>query len=409
MRSFFGPGLWWLGPGIRPGIGQGITASRQASLTRRLRILYKARIMKLAVMLPNWVGDACMATPALRALRTELPEPVEICWVARPGPLAVLEGLPWADKTLCYKPRAKPSRGSSGGAEVLNRRGLVRALRKERFDAILYLTNSFSTALIGALAGIPRRIGYARDYRSWLLSDRVRVRTATADAHKDPCIDNYLRLAQAIGCRADDRRTQLGFLPRDEALATRCLESIGLSSDRPLLLINTGAATALTKRWPIEQAAAAAVILADELDLSVVIHCGPAERQNANAIEDLCNHPRVKSMGRFDDLPLGLSKALIARSGLVVSTDSGPRHIAVAMNKPVVSLFGSIDPGLTRSYNAPETILTMGLACQPCGSYDCHLGHANCMNQLDASRVVHAAKHAYRGSMAAYPPLVHIR
>jgi heptosyltransferase-2 len=82
---------------------------------------------------------------------------------------------------------------------------LVRALRKERFDAILYLTNSLSTALIGALAGIQRRIGYARDYRSWLLSDRVSVRSGTADARKDPCIDNYLRLIQSIGCRAVDR------------------------------------------------------------------------------------------------------------------------------------------------------------------------------------------------------------
>ena len=376
--------------------------------------MYKARIMKLAVMLPNWVGDACMATPALRALRTELPEPTQICWVARPGPLAVLEGLPWADTTLCYKPRTKTSSASgsasaSGVPLVLNRRGLVRALRKERFDAILYLTNSLSTALIGALAGIRRRIGYARDYRSWLLSDRISVRSGSADARKDPCIDNYLRLVQSMGCRAVDRRTELGLLPRDEAIANRCLESIGLSSQRPLLLINTGAATAPTKRWPIDQAAAAAVALADDLDLSVVVHCGPAERQNANAIEALCDHPRVKSMGRFDELPLGLSKALIARSRLVVSTDSGPRHIAVAMNKPVVSLFGSIDPGLTRSYNIPETILTMGLACQPCGSYDCHLRHANCMNQLDAARVVLAAKHAYRGSLAASPPLVQLR
>ena len=114
-------------------------------------------------------------------------------------------------------------------------------------------------------------------------------------------------------------------------------------------------------------------------------------------------------MGRFDDLPLGLSKALIERSRLVVSTDSGPRHIAVAMNKPVVSLFGSIDPGLTRSYNIPETILTMGLACQPCGSYNCRFKHADCMSRLDAARVVRAAKVAFRQSHSASMRLVNIR
>jgi heptosyltransferase-2 len=170
------------------------------------------------------------------------------------------------------------------------------------------------------------------------------------------------------------------------------LESIGFDLHRDLIVLNTGAATTLTKRWPIEQAALAASKLAQDLDVWVLIHCGPAERDNASSIETLAKDPRVKSMGRFADLPLGLSKSLIARSKLVVSTDSGPRHIAVALNKPVVSLFGSIDPSLTRTYNVPETIVTLGLDCQPCGSYDCRFKHANCMNQLDAHRVVHAAK-----------------
>jgi ADP-heptose:LPS heptosyltransferase len=73
------------------------------------------------------------------------------------------------------------------------------------------------------------------------------------------------------------------------------------------------------------------------------------------------------------------------------------------MNKPVVSLFGSIDPGLTRSFNVPETIVTLGLACQPCGTYNCRFKHANCMNHLDSERVIHAAKAAYRQSN--YPQL----
>lgn len=341
-----------------------------------------------------------MATPTLRALRTELPPETSICWVGRPGPLGVLEGLPWADSTLCYKPRSK---------SLLNRRGLIRSLRQTQFDAILYLTNSLSTAMIGALAGIPRRIGYARDFRSWLLTDPIAVKSGSLDARKDPCIDNYLRLAQAVGCTATNKQAELGVLPSDTALAERCIESLGLEPHRDLMVLNTGAATAPTKRWPIEQAAHTAARLAQDLELSVIVHCGPAERDNADAIETLAANPRVKSMGRFPDLPLGLSKALIARARLVVSTDSGPRHIAVAMNKPVVSLFGSIDPGLTRTYNVPETVVTLGLECQPCGSYDCRFKHANCMNQLDADRVVRAAKAAYANSIPGNRPLLNVR
>lgn len=362
-------------------------------------------------MLPNWVGDACMATPALRALRTELPAETKIHWVGRPAPLAVLEGLSWSDGTLCYKPGSKQpiSKSVSGQCQPpLNRRGLIRALRSQRFDAILYLTNSLSTAILGALAGIPRRIGYARDFRSLLLTDAIPVRDGTDDARRDPCIVNYLRLAQSIGCIAENKRTELGLLPSDQTLAQHCIDSIGLPTDRELVVLNTGAATALTKRWPIEQAAATARELACDLGLAVLIHCGPAERENANAIESLANHPCVKSMGHFDQLPLGLSKALIARARLVISTDSGPRHIAVAMNKPVVSLFGSIDPELTRSYNSTETIVTLGLACQPCGSYDCRFKHANCMSHIDSPRVVRAAKLAYRQPQSVHLPLVNI-
>lgn len=365
--------------------------------------------MKLAVMIPNWVGDACMATPALRALRSELPPQTVITWVGRPGPLAVLEGLPWADQTLCYKPRASAGSKLASGKPILSRRGLVHQLRQDQHDAILYLTNSLSTALVGALARIPRRIGYARDWRSWLLTEAISVRSATDDAHKDPCIDNYLRLVRSMGCQALDKRTQLAVDPSDELLALECLESLGIDPQQELLVLNTGAATAPTKRWPIEQAAKTASELADQLDLSVIVHCGPSERDNANALEELADHPRVKSMGRFKELPLGLSKALIARSRLVLSTDSGPRHIAVAMNKPVVSLFGSIDPGLTRSYNVPETILTLGLACQPCGSYNCRFKHANCMNLLDSERVIRAAKVAYRQSTHPQLTITNIR
>ncbi|MBM3965168.1 MAG: glycosyltransferase family 9 protein, partial [Planctomycetes bacterium] len=162
--------------------------------------------MRLAVMLPNWVGDACMATPTLRALRYGIPELSEFSWVGRPAPLMVLEGLPWSDSTLCYKPGLKQS-GDQGQNNTWNRRGLVRELRRRRMDAILLMTNSLSTALVAWLAGVPRRIGYARDGRGLLLTQRVRISDGNRDARKDPCIDTYLRLAEAMGCPVSSRRT----------------------------------------------------------------------------------------------------------------------------------------------------------------------------------------------------------
>jgi heptosyltransferase-2 len=133
----------------------------------------------------------------------------------------------------------------------------------------------------------------------------------------------------------------------------------------------------------------------------VLVHCGPAEREIADAIQGRAGDDRVRSMGCMPSLPLGLSKGVIQRSDLVISTDSGPRHMAVAFNKPVITLFGSVSPALTRTYNRPETILAMGLECQPCGEYQCPLKHARCMKELDSQRVLAAVARIIEDSPAS--------
>jgi heptosyltransferase-2 len=345
--------------------------------------------MKLAIMLPNWVGDACMATPTIRALRNGLPQLTELCLVGRPAPIMVLDGLLGVDSTIVYKPR-------SDKLGLHSRRSLARELRCRKFDSILLLTNSLSTAMIAWWARIPRRMGYARDARSWLLTDRLPVRTSEFDANSSPCIDTYLRLAQAMGCETDDRRMELACTAVDRAAADALWKSVGFSGDLPTVLLNTGAATYETKRWPADHAAHAARVFAEQHQLQVLVHCGPGERESANEIESLVGHPRVRSMGHTHDLPLGLSKGAIERSSIVVSTDSGPRHMAVALNKPVVSLFGSITASLTTTYNTPERIIQLGLSCQPCGKQTCPLGHTACMNALDSGRVIAATLESLR-------------
>ena len=95
-------------------------------------------------------------------------------------------------------------------------------------------------------------------------------------------------------------------------------------------------------------------------------------------------------MGQIDDIPIGLSKAVLEHANVVLSTDSGPRHMAVALNNKVVSLFGPTDPNNTQTYNQPETILRVPMDCQPCGQSKCPLVHNNCMHGLTYSVVVQA-------------------
>ncbi len=357
---------------------------KDALLTWSLPIFYELpKSMKAAVLLPTWLGDTCMATPMIRAIRQGMPEISELCAVGRYAPVAVLEGLPWVDSTITYKPR-------SHEPNTLSRRGLVSKLRSQQFDLIVLLPNSLSAGLIGFFGGAKRRVGYARDARSWLLTDPIPQRDDRIDHRKNPTLDYYLNIAAYLGCPSENRAMELAVSESDREQARALISLFKFTWDQPTVLFNTSSAAADSKVWPVGHASRAARQLADRYGIQIVIHCGPADRERANAIAFGASHPLVKSMGLLSDIPIGLSKALIEQASVVLSTDSGPRHMAVALNKRVVSLFGPLDPEQTRTYNLPETILQLEMDCRPCGKSKCPLVHNNCMHGLTYPIVVDA-------------------
>jgi heptosyltransferase-2 len=349
-------------------------------------LLSLTQIMRTAILLPTWVGDACMATPTIRAIRNGMPEISELCLVGRYAPIAVLEGLPGVDSTLTYKPKSKDGK-------TLSRRGMVAELKRRKVDMMILLPNSLSAGLIAFLSGAKRRVGYAKDGRSWLLTDPVPAKQGEVDLRQLPTIDYYLNLAKYLGCESRESAMQLCVSEQDRELGRAMYERFGLDWERPTVVLNTASATGESKLWPTGHASRAARQLATEHGFQVVIHSGPSDRPKANAIEFGASHPLVKSMGQMDDLPMGLSKAVLEQASVVVSTDSGPRHMAVALNKNVVSLFGPTSPGLYRTYNVPETVLTIPMSCSPCGKYKCPLVHNNCMHGITYPQVVAAVVH----------------
>ena len=339
--------------------------------------------MKVAILLPTWVGDACMATPTIRAIRNGMPAIDELCAVGRYGPVSVLEGVPWIDSTITFKPRSQDSK-------TVSRRGLVSKLKSNRFDLIVLLPNSLSAGLIGYFSGAKRRMGYAKDGRTWLLTDPIRQRENEVDHCKKPTIDYYLNLAKHLGCSIHDRSMQLFVSDSDRDLARTMVSKFQFSWESPTVVFNTSSATASTRLWPVGHASRTARLLADRHGIQIIVHCGPSDRDRANAIAFGASHPMVKSMGLIEDIPIGLSKAVMEQANVVVSTDSGPRHMAVALNKNVVTLFGPTDPEATRTYNLPEKILRLTMDCQPCGQAKCPLVHNNCMHGLTYPVVVQA-------------------
>lgn len=341
--------------------------------------------MKLAIFLPNWIGDAVMATPALRAMRDQFPS-AEIVGVMRPYVADVLAGSGLLDRSLLYNPRGKnpAQRGFS----------FVQSLRAEQFDAVLLLPNSIRTGMLAWLSGAPRRVGFARDLRGWLLTDRV-VPKSKSTPH--PVIDEYLRLTAQLGCSAQRRPMELAVLPADQAALDDFWKGRWLyvnrqwqpaqRGNRPgYVCLNTGGAFGAAKNWPREYFAELSRRIANELNRAVLVVCGPSEREDARWIATEANHSSVFSLADAQ-LSIGLTKAAIRDSELLVTTDSGPRHFAAAFGTPVVTLFGPTHIEWSENYFDRSEHLQLKLDCGPCQQRECPLKHHRCMRDLSVDTV----------------------
>ena len=318
---------------------------------------------RLLIVLPSWVGDAVMATPALRLVRTALPGAL-ICALARPGIDEVLAGIDSIDELRVDHPK-----GMMGPKKVAAR------LRLQRFDAALLLTNSFSTALTTRLAGIPRRFGYSRDARTMLLTDHLpapkrrdvlHYSNSTTDPSAFapiPAVEYYQNIARFM-CRefeADppqiEPRMELMVTDDERTAGDAILTRAGVSESDQLAILNPGGNNP-AKRWPADRFACLADHLCEQHAMTILVSGSPNE---ADLVEDII--ARCASTTRAVALPplgvrLSSLKRIVQRCRIMVTNDTGPRHIAAALGTPVVTLFGPTDHRWTTIPFDHETILT---------------------------------------------------
>jgi len=337
--------------------------------------------MNIAIFLPNWVGDVAMATPAIRALRQHFAGARCIA-VCRPYVVGVLEGSPWFDAHL-----------------FLDRRGpwtdrwpfVTWQLRRANIDMAVLFPNSFRSGLVAWLGGCKRRIGFERSARGWMLTTAcLPLRDRSGKFKPSPVIDDYNRLAEAAGCPWPGYRMELFTTPADETAADTVYEKNRLDRDAEVICLNPGAAFGAAKFWPAESFAKLAQDVALAGGVKVLVLCGPSERGQARRIVQLANRPQVISLAD-EPLSLGLTKALIRRCTLLVTTDSGPRHFAAAFDRPVVSLFGPTFIDWTRTFFAKEICLQKKVPCGPCQLRVCPTDHA-CMKLLAPQEVLAAVQ-----------------
>jgi heptosyltransferase-2 len=289
------------------------------------------------VVCPTWVGDTVMATPVLRGLRAALPD-AHLAAMLAPGLEEVLDGCGWIDEMIVRRDRG--ALGPWRAARVLRSR--------RRFDAALLLPNSFRTALTVRLARIPVRIGYGRDGRRRLLTHAVAVPVETTPV---PAVRYYRELAEtALGGEPIDARIELGVTDAQVQAADRLLDGVGA----PLVVLNPGGNRA-DKRWPAERFAEVADALARHDGATVAVSGSPGERDLTRRIAAAAAAPIIDLADR--GIGLGVLKAVLRRAALLVTNDTGPRHLAAALGTPVVSLFGPTDHRWTTLEGVRERVL----------------------------------------------------
>lgn len=319
------------------------------------------------VVAPNWIGDAVMSLPVLRALRRATPdEPLVV--LARPGPAAI------------YR-----AEGSAG--EVRTVSGLVSdsvSTARRRFEEAWLLPNSFRSALVPFLAAVPQRIGYATDGRAALLTRALPL--PPRDGHQ---LRDYDALLRSQGVEPDPDPPLLPVPPAAAARAEASLSRAGLGGAAAgrLVLLAPGAAFSWTKRWlPDRFGRLGSELLARGFPTAIVI--GPGEEALAATIGAAAG--RVIPVLGADLDPVELA-ALAARARAVVANDSGPMHLAAAVGTPVVALFGPTDPGRTGPTGSPSTVLDRYEFCSPCYLKECPYQH-ECMTGIAVADVLAAVE-----------------
>lgn len=346
-----------------------------------------ARVSKVFVRAPNWVGDVVMATGAFARIRTAMPHAELHCGL-RPYLLPLLAGSSWFNRYI--------------ELPKVSWRGFLRqagALRRAHYDLAIVLPNSAATGLMVRLAGIPLRLGYQQG-RPGTMNLGLRAEPGRPWWRRHgprrvpkPMPEYYAELLDAGGFPATGDRPRLPVSTEERAAIGRWLAERGVAADAALVLINAGASFGASKLWEPDRFAAVARQL-QQRGYTPIVLAGPGEVALAESISGAGG---VLAATR-PVLPLDALRALVERAALLITTDSGPRHVAVALDVPVVCLIGPNDPRYTNYLLQRTELIRKDLPCSPCQQKVCPLGHRECMTRITAEEVITAAERLLSGS-----------
>lgn len=350
----------------------------------------------------NWVGDAIMTTPVVRAVKKNFPQG-HVTMLVKPWVAPVFQNNPYVDEVLIYDDKGRHKKGWGTIR-------LARDLRQHKFDLAVLMQNAFEAALITWLAGIPQRLGYNTDARGLFLNPCIALDPNLKKVH---LIDYYRGILRGAGIVDDGRTLDLFIDQGARAEADKILQNHGLiQEDRhnddttalsheafhtpshgfvrlnPIIAINPGATGGTAKRWFPERFAALAKRLADRFKVKVLIFGGPGDHDLGQEISAMSGECCINLAGLTT---LSTAFALIDRCSLFITNDSGLMHAAAALGVNQVAIIGSTNPVTTPPSNTNSKVVRIPVPCSPCMKPECRYDHHECMDKISVDMVYGAA------------------
>jgi heptosyltransferase-2 len=322
----------------------------------------------------NWLGDAVMSLPAIRAIRGVFPR-AHLAVLARPWVADLYARERCIDRVIAYP----AMRG------LAQRRGFAARLRAESFDCAVLLQNAFDAALMAWLAGIPERIGYRRDGRGILLTRAIPVPEPGEIPRHERFY--YLELLRRAGMierlpLVEEIRLEGGDEAREAGLDR--LRSLGING--PVVGVSPGAAYGNAKRWLPERFAEAAA----RLDMPVLIFGSQSERPLCGEVAAWLAQAKISAHNLAGETTLREFIDLAAACRVFLTNDSGAMHVASALGVPTVTVFGATDETGTGPTGPLARIVRRHVECSPCLLRECPIDH-RCMTSVTAGQVAEIA------------------
>ncbi len=320
---------------------------------------------RILIIGPSWVGDTVLAQPLFQRLRERHAE-LRLDVLAPPWTASLLRRMPQVDEVLT-------SPFERGKLNLTQRWRFARETRARAYDQAIVLPNSFKSALVPRFAGIGLRTGYVGEVRQVLLND-----ARALDKRALPLMaERFAHLADPPGASLRRPLPPLALRVSDSARAALPAR-LALALEPRIACFCPGAEYGPAKRWPVEHFAALAR-QARDAGYQVWLVGSPKDRPIGEEIE---RHSGGAARNLCGETSLEDAVDLLSLAHVVVANDSGLMHVAAALGRPLVALYGSSSPGFTPPLSERASVVKLDLPCSPCFERECPLGHFDCMRKL---------------------------